>query len=76
MYYIQGAILIEDRFESIEECLKKHPGIKIQYVDGDVYLGDCVECSDPVVDDPTMINRWIAGKGYFHNKCLDKFKEK
>jgi len=75
-YYIQGAILVEDRFESVEECIRKHPGIQIQYIDGDIYLGDCTECGDPVVDDPTVINRWIASKGYYHNNCLSKGDKK
>ena len=76
MYFIQGAILIEEQCESIEECKKNFPGIKIQYVDGDIYLGDCVECGDPVVDDVSAINRWVAGKGYFHNNCMSKEKQK
>jgi hypothetical protein len=74
MYLIQGAILIEEQFESVADCIEKYPDIKIQYIDGDIYLGDCVKCGDPIVDNSDVITRWVAGKGYFHNNCVSKEK--
>ena len=75
MHFIQGAILIEENCESVAECLKKFPGIQIQYVNGHIYLGDCAECGEPVIEHEEVINRWLAKVGYLHENCMKKFKE-